>query len=134
MTMGLCLQMRVIIHDAKPLTYQSALEHSLCNTMATLYTTVLKKSSKRFKVRATQVSESYRRQRSYMALDHDHLPVRPTKIASNTKHHTVCLVQPFKAQFKMQVPSAVKISNCALCIFWSCKIFSANRKHFLSRH
>jgi hypothetical protein len=27
MTMGLCLEIRVIIHDAKPLTYQSALQH-----------------------------------------------------------------------------------------------------------
>jgi hypothetical protein len=33
MTMGLCLQITVIIYDAKPLTYQSALQYSFFNCL-----------------------------------------------------------------------------------------------------
>lgn len=35
MAMGLCLEIGAIIHDAKPLTYQSASECSLSNVMIT---------------------------------------------------------------------------------------------------
>jgi hypothetical protein len=45
--MGLCLETGVIIHDAKPLTYQSASEHSLSITMVTGYLAVFREGKNR---------------------------------------------------------------------------------------
>jgi hypothetical protein len=52
MAMGQCLEIGVIIHEAKPLTYQSALERSLSNTMVTGYLTIFKEEKNRLNARA----------------------------------------------------------------------------------